>query len=318
MHSAMADYKGSEVKTSHDLSGIIVPLVTPLLDRDTIDISGLEKLLEHVIEGGVSGIFILGTTGESPCLSYRLRRELIQRTCRQVDGRLPILVGITDTSFVESINLAKYALEHGVEYAVVAPPYYYKCDPPELTEYFNHLLSELPLPVYLYNMPSCTKVAIDISTVLAIADSGKVLGLKDSSADMIYFNKLISLFGKRDNFKLFVGPEELLAQCTYMGGDGGVNGGANMFPRLYSELYKSVRANDTPSVQHLHGMVMQISMTIYSQGKHHSSYLKGLKSSLKIMGICNDYIAEPFHCFHEKEKKLIEIAIKELDCHKYM
>src|SRR5512136_2166219 len=81
--------------------GIIPPLVTPLRERDTLDAAGLERLIEHVLSGGVHGLFILGTTGEGPSLSYRLRREVISRTCRQVANRVPVLVGITDTAFVE-------------------------------------------------------------------------------------------------------------------------------------------------------------------------------------------------------------------------
>ncbi len=83
--------------------GIVPPMVTPLTDRDTLDHSGLERLVEHLIRGGIHGLFVLGTTGEAPSLSYRLRRELITRVCKLVDHRIPILVGITDTSFVESV-----------------------------------------------------------------------------------------------------------------------------------------------------------------------------------------------------------------------
>src|SRR6516164_9553717 len=93
------------------LTGIIPPMVTPLRGRDELDVAGLERLIEHILAGGVSGLFILGTTGEGPGLSYRLRRELIQRTCKQVNRRVQILVGITDTSFVESVNVGHSAAE---------------------------------------------------------------------------------------------------------------------------------------------------------------------------------------------------------------
>ena len=83
------------------LRGIVPPVVTPLLDRDTLDVPGLERVLEHILAGGVSGLFLLGTTGEGPGLSHRLRRELIDRACRQVAGRVPVLVGISDPAFME-------------------------------------------------------------------------------------------------------------------------------------------------------------------------------------------------------------------------
>ena len=106
------------------LCGIVPPVVTPLLDRDTLDVAGLERVLEHILTGGVSGLFLLGTTGEAQGLSYRLRREVIERACRQVAGRVPVLVGITDTAFVESVGLARLAADSGADAVVVAPPYY--------------------------------------------------------------------------------------------------------------------------------------------------------------------------------------------------
>ena len=109
----------------HDLSrmrGIIPPLVTPLAGPDELDRDGLERLLARVLSAPVAGIFILGTTGEGPNLSHRLRRELIVETVRLVNGRVPVLVGITDTSIAESAALADFAAEKGVDAVVVAPP----------------------------------------------------------------------------------------------------------------------------------------------------------------------------------------------------
>jgi 4-hydroxy-tetrahydrodipicolinate synthase len=98
---------------SHSYHGIIPPIVTPLSGRDMLDHEGLERLVERLVTGGVTGLFILGTTGEGPSLSYRLRREMIAQTCRIVRNRVPVLVGITDTSFVESLALARHSEECG-------------------------------------------------------------------------------------------------------------------------------------------------------------------------------------------------------------
>src|SRR6266852_3532228 len=141
--------------------GIFPPMVTPLSGRDTLDAAGLERLIEHILAGGVHGLFVLGTTGEAPSLSYRLRQELIQRTCRQVAGRVPVMVGITDTAFVESINLARAAAEA----LVISAPYYFPAGQAELLEYLQHLAAELPLPLFLYNMPSHTKITFALETV---------------------------------------------------------------------------------------------------------------------------------------------------------
>ena len=134
-------------------------MVTPLRGRDELDLAGLERLIEHILSGGVDGLFILGTTGEGPSLSYHLRRELIERACRLVRARVPVLVGITDTAFVESLNLARAAADAGADALVAAPPYYLPGGQPEAREYLAHLVPELPLPLFLYNMPSHTKLA---------------------------------------------------------------------------------------------------------------------------------------------------------------
>ena len=206
---------------SQTLSGIIPPLITPLSDRDTLDAEGLERLIEHLISGGVSGLFILGTTGEGPSLSYRLRRELIETTCQLTNGRVPVLVGITDTSFTESVNLAKYSADAGATHVVTAPPYYFPAAPPELLEYVQDLVAEMPLPLFLYNMPGLTKVSFEIDLVRRALDMPGICGVKDSSCDMIYFHRLIEVAKQRGDWSVLVGPEELTAEAVLLGGHGG-------------------------------------------------------------------------------------------------
>ena len=146
------------MEMKNKIQGIIVPLVTPLLDCDTLDTKGLKRLIEHVIISNINGIFILGTTGEGPSLSYSLRYEIVECCCEIVNGRVPVMVGITDTSIVESVNLAKAASDSGASAVVMASPYYFPAGQIELIEYIQHLLDKIDLPLFLYNMPSCTKL----------------------------------------------------------------------------------------------------------------------------------------------------------------
>jgi 4-hydroxy-tetrahydrodipicolinate synthase len=294
------------------LRGVIVPMVTPLLDRDSLDVAGLERLIEHILIGGVHGLFILGTTGEAPSISYRLRFELIERVCAQVKGRAPVLVGITDTSFVESVNIACKANQAGAQAVVLAPPYYFPAGQPELLEYLKHLTPELPLPLFLYNMPSYTKQVFEPQTIRAAADITGIVGLKDSSGNMIYFHHLLSILKDRADFSLLMGQEELLAEAILAGGQGGVCGGANLIPKLYVDLYNAASSRDLTAVESLRKKVMQISTTIYNVGKYESSYLKGLKCALSCMGICSDFLAEPFHRFRPAERDVVHRYIREL------
>ena len=99
----------AEVSTSASVRGIVPPMATPLAGRDELDITGLEKLIEHILGGGIQGLFLLGTTGEGPALSYPLRRELVRRSCSQVAGRVPVLVAVTDSAFAEMTRMAECA-----------------------------------------------------------------------------------------------------------------------------------------------------------------------------------------------------------------
>jgi len=294
------------------LRGIIPPMVTPLLDRDTLDAAGLERLIEHILAGGVHGLFILGTTGEAPSLSYRLRYELIERVCTQIKRRVPVLVGITDTSFVESVNIACKAKDAGAQAVVLAPPYYFPAGQAELLEYLKHLAVELPLPLLLYNMPYYTKLVFEPETVQAAATITGVVGIKESSGDMVYFRQLLSLLKKQPDFSLLIGQEELLAETVLAGAHGGVCGGANLVPQLFVDLYNAACSQDRSAVESLQKKVMQISTSIYSVGKYESSYLKGLKCALSCVGICGDFMAEPFHRFRRTERKVIRRHIEEL------
>ena len=295
------------------LRGIVPPLVTPLLNNDTIDTEGLERLIEHVVAGGVHGIFILGTTGEAQSISVGLSHEMIRQSARILNNRLPLLVGISDTSLEDSLSLAKRAADSGADAVVSAPPYYFATGQAELAEFYEQLIPALALPVYLYNMPTHTKVSFAPSTVSRLAANPKVLGFKDSSGSGSYFQSVMHEMRNRDDFSLFVGPEEMMAESVLMGADGGVNGGANMFPELYVALYNAALNKDIDTVHKLHRKVMQISASIYTLGSYGSSYLKGVKSALSVLGICNDFLASPFNRFDEAHKDRIRAAIDALE-----
>ena len=287
------------------LRGVVPPMVTPLLENDKLDVKGLERLVEHILTGGVHGLFLLGTTGEAPDLSYGLRHELVKRVCKLVKGRVPVLTGVTDTVFTESLRLAETAAEAGAVAAVAAPPYYFAPGQPELVEYYNHLADSLPLPLFLYNMPSHTKVMIDPYTVKALSENANIVGIKDSSANIVYFNAVRHILRDRADFAVLLGPEEALGEVVLMGAHGGVCGGANIFPRLFVDVYEAAVAKNVARVLELQERVMTVSGALYGVGRHMSSFLKGVKCSLDLMGICGDYMADPFSRFREEERAII-------------
>lgn len=287
-------------------------MVTPLKERDTLDVAGVERLVEHILAGKVHGLFILGTSGEGPGLSYRLRRQLIAEVCKIVRGRIPVLVGITDTSFIESLHLAQFAAEAGANAVVTAGPYYLPVAQPELVDYIERLAKDLPLPLFIYNMPQLTKVTFEPETLRRLVHLEKIIGLKDSSANLSYFDQLVALKRERPDWSVLVGPEHLLAETMRRGGDGGVNGGANFYPQLFVELYDAVTRGDAERTVLLQQRLVQLGQ-IYSVGKHASAVVKGMKCACSLLGLCDDRMAEPFESFHEPERRRVRTILEALD-----
>ena len=293
------------------LQGIVPPMVTPLTNRDQLDHAGLEKLIEHMLAGGVHGLFVLGTTGEAPSLSYRLRRELITRVCQQVAHRVPVLVGITDTSFIESVGVAQHAAQAGADAVVLATPYYFPAGQTELHDYVEHLVPELPLPLVLYNMPSLTKVWFELETLQRLTSFKQIIGIKDSSGDLSYFASLMTLRDQRPDWSIMIGPEAMLPQAMALGGNGGVTGGANPFPKLFVELYEASTAGDAQRLAQAQARVEKL-QGIYEVGKYASRFIKATKCALSLLGICDDFMAEPFHRFKAPERARVQAIIESL------
>ena len=286
--------------------GIIPPMITPLHPDFTVDEKSLDLLIEHIISGGVHGLFILGTTGEFASISSSEKKKLIQLTCKKVNYRIPVLVGITDCSFQESLDLAACAKESGADLVVATTPFYMNVGQDELIYYFSKLADDVELPLYLYNMPSHTGISLALETVKALAEHPNIIGIKDSSGDQKYFESLCDTFRKYPEFTVLVGPEEILHETMNMGGHGGVSGGANLFPALYVSLFEAIEYQDKERINALNEAVQFLSKNIYSHGTYQSNYLKGLKAALSFEGLCQNILALPLTAYNESEKAALK------------
>ena len=253
---------------------------------------GLHRLLNRQLDAGVDGVFVLGTTGEGPSLSDRLQRAMIERSCSQIDQRVPVYVGITDTSLVRAVELAAFAKDAGAKAVVAAPPFYFPAGQTELQNWFVELAKSLPLPLILYNMPSCVKICIEPDTLRNLIQQGNIVGLKDSSGDLDYFAQAIEIASTRADWPVLMGPEALLVDAMKLGGKGGVAGGANLVPELFTSLLAAIQTGDDTQVARLQEIVVTL-QALYEFGKYGSSYLKGLKCAMELSGICSGRLASP-------------------------
>jgi len=292
------------------LRGIVPPLVTPLADDDRLDVAGLERLVEHVVGGGVHGVFVLGTTGEAASLSPALRKELVDRTCKLVAGRVRVLVGITDTCVGESLALARHAAEAGAAAVVVAPPYYLPPDQEELVDHAKMIASEQPLPVVLYNIPSLTKIAYEKATVLRLSEVPRIIGIKDSSGELAYVRELLRSV-EREDFSIMVGIESLIGEGVMAGADGGVPAGGNAAPGLFVEWYRAAMDKKTGEVAALSHYVQQLG-EIYRVGCGIAAIVRGIKCAVACMGICDRRMARPFRSLDEAQRTTVRRILADL------
>jgi len=249
-------------ETMKKLQGIIPPLVTPLIqvgfgDNASLEIDrpGTEKVIDHAIRGGVSGIFILGSTGEFASLSLERRKQLIEVTCQVTNDRVPVLVGVSDTCVETTLELARYSKSCGAAAIVMTAPYYFRMSQDDMLQYVDDIITHPStrtnnaglLPILLYNMPELTKFEFDIDTVRELMTKyspHKIVGIKDSSGNLEYLKRLCQLRDEvrpNGDWSVFVGPDGLTARALELGADGAVPSGANFEPQLFTDLYDACR-----------------------------------------------------------------------------
>lgn len=274
------------------LQGIIVPLLTPLATPETIDAESTRKLTDHVIEGGVHGIFILGSTGEGPALSGAAQREFIRLGVEAAAGRVPVLAGISGASAAESAQLGRFAAEAGADAVVAAPPCYIPPDDDEQVAFYRYLAKEVPLPLFVYNMPALTRVLLSLRVLERVLEIPGVAGYKDSSGDLAAFKAVLERFGDRPDLSLLVGPDELTGEAVMLGGDGGVNGSANLNPRLFASLYDAAKRKDAATVKTLQAKVLEMGK-LYGTPVTCAGVIRAMKREAARMGLLKNVAAVP-------------------------
>ena len=293
------------------LRGVVTPLITPLVDRDALDVAGLERLVEHVLAGGVHGLFLLGTTGEAAALSAALHREFIRHAMRFAAGRVPILVGVSDNSVVESLDLTREVADLGATAIVLTTPSYLPVEQVEIVRYIRLFSHESPLPIILYNMPRLTSHWFSVETIRQSLQFDNVIGLKDSSGDMSYFTEVRSLLAERPDWSLFTGPETLLADAVKLGAHGCVGGGSNVWPQLLVDIYHAALENDQDRLDVLQELLLEMGK-IYQFGTYATGVIRGIKCALEILGICSGRMADPFEPCDASQRAVIERQLLKL------
>ena len=233
------------------IEGIIPALITPMNDDETVNEKGLHVVIDHVIGGGVHGIFVLGSQGESFTLTLEEKKRVITAALEASNGRVPVYAGTGMITTAQSVQITRIARELGAHAISVITPYFIKPSQEELIEHFKAIAEAAgDMPMLLYNHPMRTDVSIEVETVLKLAEIDNVVGMKDSSANLIQTMKYID--ATRDmGFSVLVGNDACIFATLVSGGKGAVAATANVAPALLVGIYDAVKSGDIDKARKL-------------------------------------------------------------------
>ncbi|MDD2628583.1 MAG: dihydrodipicolinate synthase family protein [Limnochordia bacterium] len=216
--------------------GVVVPIITPVNEHGQVDREGLRRLVNHLIKGGIRGIFPAGTTGEFARLADASRHELFRLTTEYCQGRAQVYAGVSDTSLDAVVGHIRSAEKSGVDACVISLPYYYSLSPEEAKRWFTAVIEATDLPVVLYNIPGNVGQIIPPDVIGALG--ARVAGMKDSGGDPTLMKEYLQALGGDGRIASFLaGSEEVINEAVSLGAEGVVPSMANVFPRLWSALW---------------------------------------------------------------------------------
>lgn len=221
--------------------GIITPIVTPFYrdEKQEINYDATKKLVDYVIDNGVSGIFVLGSNGEFHVIRQQEKIEFAKRVVEMVDHRVPVFAGPGACSTQETIETAKAMEAAGVDALSVISPYFVQPNDDELYEHFKAVAESVKIPIILYNIPRLTGVNINSSVFERLTELDNVAGIKDSSRNLENLQSYIDV-AKKKGLAVLVGSDGIIAQGYRMGATGAIAGMSNVIPKLMTDMFKAL------------------------------------------------------------------------------
>jgi len=231
--------------SSRRLSGVVPPIGTPLTDGDRVDEAALRRLTQYLVKAGVSAILANGTMGGFAFLTDDEQLRAISIIVDEVDGVIPVIGGLGETSTSRAVRKAKLIAGTGVTYLSALPPFYFMATQEHLIAYFSEIAAAVELPIFLYDNPVMTKNSIRPETVAELRSRiPKIVGIKESNQDCINLQALMNLMRDDKEFSVLTGSEFLIVVALQMGCSGFVGGLHNLCPHLAVDLYKAFCGGD--------------------------------------------------------------------------
>ncbi len=221
--------------TKERLVGLYPALPTPTDDEANVDRAATTKLVDFLCASGVNGLVPVGGTGEYAALSPRDRAIMVEATVEATAGRVPVIAGILSTGFKEAVQAAKDFVAAGADGVMLVTPYYVIPTQEGIREYFKAFAQQVDVPVMLYEIPSRTGVALKAETIAQMAEDRSIIGMKACNPDFNQFARVIGLVGEK--ISVLSGEEPFFATHVAMGARGGVLATANLFPKVWQEMF---------------------------------------------------------------------------------
>lgn len=267
--------------------GTGVAIVTPFKEDRSVDYAALEKLIQHLIAGGVDYLVVNGTTGESVTLSRQEKLDVLAFAIKINNGRVPLVFGIGGNNTQDIIDCFHTYNFTGVDAILSVSPFYNKPSQEGIYQHYKAIAAICPLPIILYNVPARTGSHMEAETVLRLANDCKnVIGVKEASG--VIFNSMKIIKNKPEGFLVISGDDILNLPIIASGGDGIISVIANAFPKDYSEMVKAALIGNFKTAQQLHYKYFDMVHYMFVDGNP-----PGIKATLKILGICGDTVRLP-------------------------
>jgi N-acetylneuraminate lyase/4-hydroxy-tetrahydrodipicolinate synthase len=296
--------------------GVYPAMVTPFDDRGHVNETELRKLVNWLIDEGVSGLFPLGSVGEFIHLSFEEKVRIMEIVCSETRGRVPVTPGTTESCAVNCIKLTEKAKTLGSAAVVIAPPYYLPVGQEQIEAHYEQVFAAVPdFPIILYNIPLFS-VPIDYDVVKRLSRHPCVVGMKDSSGSMVdfmhYMDK-IRLIGTELN--ILIGREEMLYAGLMVGAKGAMCGTVGIVPEIMTGIYKAWNVGDVEKAMEMQFSVLQLIRALFAL-----PFPLGFKAALEIrgfkMGESKRPLSDADQYNYQKVKSRIEILFKQLNIKK--
>jgi len=231
------------------LTGVVPPVCTPLTPDREVDVPSLIRLVDHLLDAGVAGLFVLGSSSEAAYLTDLHRRTVVEAVTAYAGGRLPVLAGAIDMTTPRVLDHVRSVTAAGADAVVVTAPFYARTHPAEIVRHYRLIAEASPVPVFAYDLPASVHTKLPAELVLRLAEDGVLAGLKDSSGDEGGFRRVILGARAIEGFSVLTGSEVVVDTALAMGAHGVVPGLGNVDPHGYVRLYEHARAGDFPQAR---------------------------------------------------------------------